>query len=58
MYLLKSSISIMRCDFIFRSCFFGVLGKLGLAVVGEFGSDDAMFPCLLLVMYLHFLFAI
>jgi hypothetical protein len=38
---LKSSISIMRCDFKTKTCFSGVLGYPGLAVVGELGSDDA-----------------
>lgn len=41
MSFLKSSINIMRSDFISTSCFSGVLGYPGLAVVGELGSDDA-----------------
>ena len=41
MSFLKSSIIIMRCDFKSESCFSGVLGYPGLAVVGELGSDDA-----------------
>jgi hypothetical protein len=31
----------VRSDFRFESCFSGVLGYLGLAKVGELGSDDA-----------------
>ena len=58
MYLLKSSICIKGCDFIFRYCSFCVLVNLGLSVCGELGSDDAIFPCYLLVMYLHLLFTI
>ena len=38
---LKSSIGIMRRDFKSNSCFFGVLGYLGLGVVGQLGSGDA-----------------
>ena len=38
---LKSSIIIMRCVFKSETCFCGVLGYPGLAVVGELGSDDA-----------------
>ena len=41
MSFLKSSIIIMRYDFKSESCFSGVLGYPGLAVVGELGSDDA-----------------
>ena len=41
MSFLKSSIFIMRCDFISHSCFSGVLEYPGLAVVGELGYDDA-----------------
>ena len=41
MSLLKSFI-IMRYDFKSDSCFSGVLGYPGLAVVGELGSNDAM----------------
>ena len=37
---LKSSISIMQCDFKFKSCFSSVLEYPGLVVVGELGSDD------------------
>jgi hypothetical protein len=33
----------MRCDFKSESCFSGVLGYPGLAVVGELGSDDAKY---------------
>jgi hypothetical protein len=38
MSLLKFSIIIMRCDFKSESCFSGVLGYPGLAVVGELDS--------------------
>ena len=55
---LKSSIRIMGCDYKSRSCFSGVLGYPGLAVVGELGSDGAMLPWFLLVMFLHLPFAI
>jgi hypothetical protein len=41
MSFLKSSISIMRCDFKLESCFSGVLDYPGLIVVGEPDSDDA-----------------
>ena len=41
MSFLKSSIGIMRRDFKSNSCFFGVLGYLGLGVVGQLGSGDA-----------------
>ena len=41
MSFLKVSIIVMGCDFKSESCFSGVLGYLGLAVVGEPGSDDA-----------------
>ena len=34
----------MTCAFISNSCFSGVLGYPGLAVVGELGSDDAILP--------------
>jgi hypothetical protein len=40
MAFLKSSTSIMR-HFKSESCFSGVLGYPGLAVVGVMGSDDA-----------------
>jgi hypothetical protein len=36
---LKASITFMRSDFRSESCFSGVLGFPGLAVVGELGSD-------------------
>ena len=55
MSFLKSSISIMACDFKFKCWFSGVLGYLELAVVGELGSDDAK---LLLVRFLYLPFAI
>jgi hypothetical protein len=41
MSFLMSSIIIMRSDFRSESCFFGVLGHLGLAMMGELGYDDA-----------------
>ena len=44
--------------FKFRSCFSGVLGYPGLAVVEELGSDGAMLPWFLLVMFLHLPFSI
>ena len=40
MSVLKSSIIIMRCDFKSESCFSGVLGYPGLAVLRELCSDD------------------
>jgi hypothetical protein len=40
MSFLKSSISIMRYDFKYESCFSSVLGYPGLTVVGVLGSDD------------------
>jgi hypothetical protein len=40
-YFLKSSIIIMRNDFRSMSCFSGVMVYPGLAMAGEFGSDDA-----------------
>ena len=58
MSFLNSSISIMRYDFIFRFCSSGLLWNLGLAVVGELDSNDDIFPCFLLVMFLHLSFAI
>jgi hypothetical protein len=36
-----SSIIIMRIDFKSESCFSGVIGYPGLAMVGELGFDDA-----------------
>jgi hypothetical protein len=38
---LKSSIIIMRSDFRSMPCFSGMMVYPGLAMVGEFGSDDA-----------------
>ena len=58
MSFLKPSISIMRYDFKFNSCFSGVLGYLGLAVVGELGSDVALWPWFLLVGFLYLPFTI
>jgi hypothetical protein len=45
MPFLKSSTSIMRYDFKSESCFLGVLGYLGLAVVGVLGSDNVEWTC-------------
>jgi hypothetical protein len=45
----------MRCDFNSESCFSGVLGYLGLAVVGDLGCDDAKQPWFLLLMALPLL---
>jgi hypothetical protein len=41
MSFLKSSITIMRSDLRSESCFSGEMVYLGLAMVGELGSDDA-----------------
>lgn len=41
MTYLKFSAIIMKCDFNSKSCFLGVLGYPGIAVVGELGSDGA-----------------
>jgi hypothetical protein len=38
---LKSSIIIMRSDFISESYFSGVMGYPGLSMVGELCADDA-----------------
>ena len=56
MSFLKTSISIMRCDFKSRSCFFDVMDYD--AVVGELGSDGDMLPWFLLVMILRLPLAI
>ena len=48
----------MRYDFISESCFSGVLGYPGLAVMGILGSDDAQCSWFLLVGFLHLPFAI
>ena len=48
----------MTSDFKSKSCFSGVLGYPGLAVVGELDSDTAILPRFLLVTFLHLLFAI
>ena len=37
--------------------FLGCWGNLQIAVVGELGSDDATFPCYLLVTIFHLPFA-
>jgi hypothetical protein len=52
MPFLKPSTSIMRYDFKSESCFLGVLGYPGLAVVGVLGSDDAEWSWFLLVRFL------
>jgi hypothetical protein len=39
----------MRYDLKFISCFSGVLGNPGLAVVGELGSDDVNYLWFLLL---------
>ena len=52
MSFLKSSIIIIRCDFKSKSCFSGVLGYPGLAMVGELGSDDSKQPSFLLLIFL------
>jgi hypothetical protein len=51
MPFLKSSTSIMRYDFKSESCFSGVLGYPGLAVLGVLGSDYAKLSWLLLVRF-------
>jgi hypothetical protein len=33
--------------------FLGIFGYSGLALLGELGSDDAKFHCILLLMILH-----
>ena len=48
----------MRYDFRSKSCFPGVLGYPGLAVVGVLGSDDAQCPWFLLVRFLRLPFTI
>jgi hypothetical protein len=48
----------MRYDFKLESCFSGVLGNLGLAVVGVLGFDDAHYSWFLLVRFLSLPFAI
>jgi hypothetical protein len=47
-----SSIIIMRSDFRSMSCFSGVMVYPGLAMVVEFGSDDAKYPWFLLLLFL------
>ena len=54
----KSSISIMKCDHKYSSCFSIVLGYPGLIVIVVLGSDSAMVPWFLLVMILCLPFAI
>ena len=56
--LLKFSTSIMRYDFRSESCFLGVLGYPGLAVVGVLGSDDAQWSWFLLVRFFPLPFAL
>jgi hypothetical protein len=58
MPFLKSFTSIMRYDFKSESCFSGVLGYPGLAVVGVLGSDDVQWSWFLLVRFLCLPFAI
>ena len=55
---LKSSISIMRFDFISISCFSDVLGYPGLPVLGEWCTDYSMKPWFLLVIFLNLFFTI
>ena len=52
MSFLKSSITIIRCDFKTESCFSAVLGYPGLAVVEELSSVDAKLPWFQLLMFL------
>jgi hypothetical protein len=52
MSFLKSSTNIMKYDFESESCFLGVLGYPGLAVVGVLGSDDGDQSWFLLVRFL------
>jgi hypothetical protein len=47
----------MRYDFKSESCFSGVLGYSGLAVVVVLGSDDTEWTWFLLVRFLHLPFA-
>jgi hypothetical protein len=42
----------MRSNFRSESCFSGVLGYQGLAMVEDLGSDDAKYPWFLLFMFL------
>ena len=58
MFILKSSIIIMRSDFKPESCFSVVMVYPGLAMMGELGSDDAKQPWFLLLMFLHLPLAI
>ena len=48
----------MRYDFKSESCFSGVLGYPGLAVVGVLGSEDAKWSWFLLVRFLRLPFGI
>jgi hypothetical protein len=48
----------MRYDFKFESCFLGLLGYPGLAVVGVLGSVDVERSRFLLVRFLHLPFTI
>ena len=48
----------MSYDFKSESCFLGVLGYLGLAVVGVLSSDDTQCSWFLLVKFLHLPFTI
>ena len=49
---------MMRYDFKSSSCFSSVLAYPGFVIVEELGSDGTMLPWFLLVMILHFTFAI
>jgi hypothetical protein len=53
-----SPISIIRYDFKSTSCFSSELGNLGLAVVGELGSDGAKLSWFVLVRSFHLPFDI
>ena len=48
----------MRYDYKSESCFLGVLGYPGLAVMGMLGSDDAQWSWFLLVKFLCLPFAL
>jgi hypothetical protein len=50
MFSLRSPITFMRWDFRSDSCFSGVLGYPGFAVVGKLGSDGAKWHWFLLLM--------
>jgi hypothetical protein len=52
MPFLKSSTSIMKCDFKSESCFSGVFEYPGLSVVSLLGYDDNEWSWFLLVRFL------